>query len=317
MTKKWVWIIGGIFIGFGALWTLLCQPNPSTITLEPIRSFGAGFLRGPIDAVVIDKILYVSDSGNHRIVKFSLNGHLLGSFGKEGNKPGELNRPMHLSSDQDGNILVSEFLNDRIQVFSKKGKSIRLIGKSGSGPGEFDAPAAAVDAEGNIYVADFYNQRIQKLSKNGTFIRQWGTTKSKGIMRKKFNYPTDIALFPDGGFVVADAYNDRVKVYKIDGTLDTVFGGLFGLNIRGSWQGWFNVATGVSIPPSGLIYVSDFYNHRIQIFTRNGNFVSVFGKKGTGKGELNLPTDVTFGPNGKIYVVDYGNNRIQIWKNVK
>jgi len=297
-----------VFISFKPVFT------KNKLTHVFTNSFGDQILNRPIDAVIIDKIIFVSDSGKNRIVKFNLKGEFLGSFGKEGNKLGELNRPMHVSSDHAGNILVSEFLNDRIQVFSKEGKSIRIIGKSGNGPGEFDAPAAAVvDTKGNIYVADFYNQRIQKLSQNGTFMTQWGLTRSKSIKREQFNYPTDIEFFPDGGFVVADAYNDRVKVYDHEGTLDSVFGGFFGLNIPGSWKGWFNVATGVSISPTELIYVSDFYNHRIQVFTRKGHFISVFGQKGSGQGQLNLPTDVAFGPNGEIYVIDYGNNRIQRW----
>jgi len=71
------------------------------------------------------------------------------------------------------------------------------------------------------------------------------------------------------------------------------------------------VATAVATDHHNRIYVADFENHRIQIFSDEGSFLTTFGEHGTGDGQFERPTDVTIDRNGNIYVVDFGNKRIQ------
>ncbi len=48
-------------------------------------------------------------------------------------------------------------------------------------------------------------------------------------------------------------------------------------------------------------------------FSREGKFLSAWGKKGTGPGEFNLPHAVQVDRQGHIYVADRENNRIQVF----
>jgi DNA-binding beta-propeller fold protein YncE len=61
----------------------------------------------------------------------------------------------------------------------------------------------------------------------------------------------------------------------------------------------------------GQVFVADFYNHRIQVFTDEGDFLVELGSQGSAPGEFERPTDMTVDSQGNIYVVDFGNNRIQ------
>ena len=61
----------------------------------------------------------------------------------------------------------------------------------------------------------------------------------------------------------------------------------------------------------GNLLVSDSQNHRIQKFTKEGNFVSSFGTQGKGHGEFNLPWGITTNKDREIFVADWGNDRIQ------
>ena len=223
---------------------------------------------------------------------------------------------MHVET-RDGKLYVAEYLNDRIQVFSLAGESLSSVGTSGSGPGEFDAPGGVgVDAAGRLYVADFYNHRIQVFDSEGRPRPQLGTTGKKGISAGEFNYPTDTAVLSDGNIAVADAYNDRIQIFTPEGEFLRKWGGPFATDIPGSANGWFNVATGVGAGKDGVVFVADFYNHRIQKFTSEGEFLVAFGEEGTGEGQLDRPTDMAVDDDGNVYVVDFGNHRVQVFEPV-
>ncbi len=87
-----------------------------------------------------------------------------------------------------------------------------------------------------------------------------------------------------------------------------------GLGIPGWWPGWFRVATGVTVGPAGRVYVADFYNNRIQVFSAAGAFLGQFGGWASTSGQLELPTDVAVGADGTIYVVDFGHDRIAVFQ---
>ncbi len=66
--------------------------------------------------------------------------------------------------------------------------------------------------------------------------------------------------------------------------------------------------------PTGRVFVADFYNNRIQVFNKEGLFLSQWGELGEEPGQFNGPTDLAVDREGRVYVVDWGNHRIQIFK---
>ncbi|WP_282012429.1 6-bladed beta-propeller [Nitrospina watsonii] len=214
-----------------------------------------------------------------------------------------------------GKLYVADYWNDRIEIFNLDGTHQQTLGRSGSGPGEFEAPGGvAVAPNGDLFVADFYNQRIQQLRADGSFFRQWGQTGKVGIWAEQFNYPTDVALDSKGFLYVADGYNDRVQVFSPGGSFSHKWGGPFAIDISGPFVGWFATVTGIATGPSGNVFVADFYNHRVQTFSPEGDFLTAFGKKGFGPGEFNYPIAITVMGDGTVFVADYGNNRVQKWR---
>ena len=129
----------------------------------------------------------------------------------------------------------------------------------------------------------------------------------------RLHYPTDLE-WSEGRLVVADAYNNRIQVFTEDGEAVARWGGILGSGLPGDGTGSFRVATGVAVDALGRIYVADFKNHRIQVFTGNGKVITVFGSQGSGPGEFERPTDLDIGTDGRIYVVDFGNDRIQVFE---
>ena len=64
------------------------------------------------------------------------------------------------------------------------------------------------------------------------------------------------------------------------------------------------------IDRNNKIYVTDRRTSRIQKFDSDGNFITMWGSKGSGEGEMNKPEDIAIGPNNSIYITDTKNSRI-------
>ena len=80
-------------------------------------------------AVAVDKAgnIYVLDSGNNRLQKFSADGKYLASFGRFGQGPGEFIYPSWLAINSSENLYVSDPHNQRLEVLGSDGKSLRTI----------------------------------------------------------------------------------------------------------------------------------------------------------------------------------------------
>lgn len=72
--------------------------------------------------------LYILDTGNHRVQKFSPDGRYLASFGRQGQGPGDFSFPDSIDIDGGGMVWVSDPNNQRIQVLSPEGAERKTIG---------------------------------------------------------------------------------------------------------------------------------------------------------------------------------------------
>jgi DNA-binding beta-propeller fold protein YncE len=63
----------------------------------------------------------------------------------------------------------------------------------------------------------------------------------------------------------------------------------------------------------GHIIVSDFGNHRVQVFTAEGTYLRTIGKEGKNPGEFRCPVGLALDKYDNLYVTDMGNNRVQVF----
>ena len=74
----------------------------------------------------------------------------------------------------------------------------------------------------------------------------------------------------------------------------------------------FFLPFGVAVMPNGWIIVADQYNHRIQVLTVDGSFVSAVGSEGSQPLQFRHPLCIAVHPSGKIFVTDCANDRVQV-----
>ncbi len=63
--------------------------------------------------------VYVADTGNHRIQKFTSDGHFVTKCGVEGSGDGQFRNPADVAVDSSGNVYVADTGNHRIQKFEQ------------------------------------------------------------------------------------------------------------------------------------------------------------------------------------------------------
>jgi hypothetical protein len=81
--------------------------------------------------ITTDQVLWVSDGGTQRMLKYDLNGKFLYGWGLSGGQPGQLNGPHSITVDQEGNLYLAEVFNGRVQKFRPRpgADPAKLIGQ--------------------------------------------------------------------------------------------------------------------------------------------------------------------------------------------
>lgn len=124
-------------------------------------------------AVDNDGNVYVSDSGNHRIQKFTQLGgkpYLSHKWSSgppiAGDANGQFSLPYGLAVAATGSVYVADSQNDRIVKLSQSDGNAFYewsFGSTGDANAQLNYPnGVAVDSVGNVYVADYNNYRIQR-----------------------------------------------------------------------------------------------------------------------------------------------------------
>ena len=85
--------------------------------------------------------LYVSDFGDFKIKKYTLEGEYLGSVGGFGRGFGQFVRPKGIAVDRDSNLYVVDAGFDNTQIFNDDGELLMFFGGSSNRPGSMGLPA--------------------------------------------------------------------------------------------------------------------------------------------------------------------------------
>lgn len=164
-------------------------------------------------------------------------------------------------------------------------------------------PAAAQTAS-----EDVYNNKIT-LTADVAF-------GSEGSGEGQFTSPRAVAVGPDGSVYVADTRAHRIQKFSAEGQFIKAWGTFGTLEDNTALPGTFNEIWGIAVDQDGFVYASDTWNHRIQKFTAEGEFVKTWGIFGLADAGLNAmwgPRGVAVDQANNVYVADTGNKRILVF----
>lgn len=170
---------------------------------------------------------------------------------------------------------------------------------------DYGVSPAIMEAE--VYTDPYVNQ-LEMLTAD-LVVGQTGTSPLQ------FSEPRSVAIAPDGSIYVADTKNHRIQHLSRDGEVITIWGRFSGVEGGEMPGGTFNEPWGIGVAPDGTVYVADTWNHRIQHFTSDGEFLGMFGYFGQAEVPEAFwgPRDVAIDSRGRIFVADTGNKRVVVF----
>jgi hypothetical protein len=253
-----------------------------------------------------------------------------------------VNLPWSVATTPDGGYVFSEFWNSDVRRVSPDGTITTIAGggRNGfSGDGGLASKAqvnipmgVAVQADGSVLIADSNNHRVRKISPSGTITTVAGSG-DEGFSgdggpatAAKLDLPVDVAASRDGGFLIADYSNNRIRRVSPNGTITTVAGtGAEGFTGDGgpATAARMGYPDGVSATADGGFLISDYLYNRVRRVSPGGTITTVAGSGGIAQGgfagdggpatgaKLNSISDAVETPDGGLLIVDTGNNRIR------
>jgi len=349
---------GSIFISDSAQQQILRVRGSETIAIAGggfVKGSGFSGDGGPATSALINNPgglavdgrgnVFFADRDNFRVRRIDTSGTITTiagngqyRFSGDGGPAGSanLNQPVGLGFDVSGNLLVADLSNSRIRMI-RTDNSIQTVAGNGtfgfSGDGGPAVNAAlnlpqgvAADQAGNFYIADQFNDRIRQVKPGGTITTLAGGGVAIGDngppSQAKLSFPWSVAVDAQGGVLIADSFNNRIRRVAPDGRTITTIAGVGVAGFSGdagpATSARLSAPRAVAVDGSGRIYFSDTGNNRVRFINSAGTIQTLagggaaLGDNGPATGAtLNNPRGLAIDLAGNVYIADSFNNRVR------
>ena len=166
----------------------------------------------------------------------------------------------------------------------------------------------AISHNGEIVVSERGHNHISVYSPSGKKIRTIRVSGLGGLLGDGSDNLFGLTCDGDGNIIVGEEKKHSIRRYSPEGKL------LASVGSEGTGQLQFDYPCDIAFnTTNNKVYVTDRYNHRIQIINSDFTFSAAFGEYGEDKGQFMFPHGITCDSAGNVYVADSANNRIQVF----
>ena len=248
-------------------------------------------------------------------VSGSLNGTALTS---------QFSDPFGVVIDHHGNVVVSDAGdNNQIRRITPDGIVSVFAGTSegyvngAAASAAFNTPSGlAVDADDNLYVADTGNNVIRKISSDGIVSTLAGNGhagyQDGGAAQAEFNGPIGIAVDAGGNVLVADTYNDRIRIILRSGRVTTMAGsGVPGYLDGAPTEARFDTPCALAVSSKGEVLVADTKNNALRVIATGGQVTTLYRNWPDDKqASFRRPVSLALTADDLIYVGTIGGGQL-------
>jgi NHL repeat len=183
--------------------------------------------------------------------------------------------------------------------------------------------------DGSLVIADRLNNRVRRVTTGGQMQTAAGGGSCGGppcgdggqADDAELSQPRGVTSLPDGGYLVTDSLDHRVRRVLPDGRIVTVAGSSQGLSGDGgpAAAARLSAPTDTAVLPDGSFLIADTANHRIRHVGLDGRIRTVAGttRGFSGDGgpataaQLDAPSDIAVLTTGGYVIADTANNRLR------
>lgn len=253
--------------------------------------------------VAVPDGLYVADQDSYTIQKFGLDGKLASSFGSRGEGRAQF-KSMDGLAAENGQVYLGDsargvVLNFRTEAATQPAAEPRLAARTFVRWQE-SIPATVGRMAWNG------KDTLYGISKaDGTIVRIRNGAVEGAAAKPKDVSPAALAVDKSGALWVLD--KRKMQAVKLDDAGNPVSS----IGSSGSQNGQFYDPADIAISSSGIVFVADAGNHRVQAFSDDGVFLSAINKSASGK--LRNPSAIALDRQDNLYVLDTDRSAVSVY----
>ena len=253
-------------------------------------------LNRPEGVACSEKYFVVADTGNSRIVRYSISDQ---SLTPEEVFPLPERSPIIAQINTEGDIYLLDGKARTIVKISRNGQIMGKIEPKGfPGSKTYIPRSFKLDKADNIYLLDIFSERVLVLDSAEKYVRH--------------------LPFPEGYSSFSDlAISTQGSIYLLDSVAGAIYVAKPGAEsfelLSSNLKEHMNFPTSLAIDSTGVLYLSDQYGSGLALVGRDGSFQGRKFGMGWEEGQLHYPAQICINSQDTLIIADRANSRAQVF----